>query len=232
MPRLIRTPEDIFREEHRDVYALEFNEVGHKLTKSLNAMEIWLTTHLPSSSAERIAPSVHLGWLWLEGVPSNLSMHFADGDLIKFFQKWLTPDGRSKDARFTCRFYSYNQWWIRHGHYMPLFDKPTLPGIAIWIETPYGILSHVLSNTTLIRHPSTVEDLWANACKKWPKLRALKLKNLRYGSVDKISADPLKWQLVWECPQKFLHDADKKGNWIAILDWLCLPSNTENNPLW
>lgn len=232
MRRVIRTPEDIFREEHRDVYAIEFIEDGLKLKEAMRAIEKWLTKKLPLSKAEKIAPSVHSGWLWLEGAPRNLSINFSDVDLIKFFEKWLTLDGQSKDPRFICRFYSYSQWWQKHGHYMPTLAKPSRPNVSLWIETPLGILSHVISDKGLSRHPSTVEDIWANACKKWPQLQQHKLKNLRHGNVDITSKNPVRWSLVWEAPYELWPDTSSKASWDSILDWLCLPENTPLNSLW
>lgn len=232
MQRVIRTPEDIFREEHRDVYALEFSEDGLKLKEAMRAMEKWLMKNLPLSNAEKIAPSVHSGWLWLEGAPRNLSINFSDGDLIKFFEKWLTLDGQSKDPSFICRFYSYTQWWEKHGHFMPTFEKPLKPNVSLWIETPLGILSHVITDEVLSRHPSTVEDLWANARKKWPQLESFRLKDLRNGSIDIMSINPIKWNLVWEAPKRLGPTDKNNASWNSILDWLCLPQDTPVNSLW
>lgn len=232
MTRRIRSPEDIFREERRDVYALEFTSKGAELQKAMSAMKQWLIKKMPRSSVELLAPSQHVGWLWLEGVPSNLSLTFGDGDLVKFFQHWLTADGQSKDARFICRFYSFRQWWEKHGHYMPTLAKPLAPNVSLWIESRLGILSHAVTGTDLTLHPSTVEDLWANACEKWPPLRSLQLENLRRGSVDKTSQNPIQWCLIWEAPYKSFPDPENHATWHSILEWLCLPPDTPTHSLW
>lgn len=232
MTRRIRTPEDIFREERRDVYALEFTQKGTELQKAMRAMAQWLGNQLPASLAEPMAPSQQDGWLWLEGVPSNLSLNFAEGDLVKFFQHWLTPNGQSKDPRFICRFYSYSQWWEQHGHYTPTLAKPLAPNVALWIESPLGILSHCVTDTDLTQHPSTVEDLWANACEKWPHLQGLKLVDLRRGSVDKTSQNPMRWCFIWEAPSTLCPDPDNPATWHSIMNWLCLPPDTPIHSLW
>jgi hypothetical protein len=111
MTTRVRTPEDIFREERRDVYALDFSQSKVDPATSIKQMQLWFAKHMPSSTLELLAPTEQSEWMWLEGRVTSLSVNFAEGDLLKFFQKWLTPKGRSRDRRFQSVFYSYRHWW-------------------------------------------------------------------------------------------------------------------------
>jgi hypothetical protein len=221
----VRFPEDIFREERRDVYALDFSDSKAGRTLSRKQMEMWLAEHLPASSVEMLAPSEHSGWIFLEGSPTGLSVDFADGDLLKFFKKWLTRGGISKDPRFKCVFYSYQHWWTHHGHFMPTLERPKETGVSVWIESPIGILSHTIVDARLSRHPSTPQNIWLNACEQWPQLRKLKLEQLSHGAVDQSPRTPGRWSLICDAPDKG-HSSNPK-TWKPLLKWLRLPANTE-----
>lgn len=221
----VRIPEDIFREERRDVYALDFSRSKTGPAHSMKLMELWLAKHLPASSVEMLAPSEHSRWIFLEGHLSSLSVDFADGDLLKFFKKWLTLDGRSKDPRFRSVFYSYQYWWIHHGHFVPTLGRPKEAGVSVWVESPIGILNHTIVDALLSRHPSTPQNIWLNACEQWPQLRKFKLEQLSHGAVDQSPRSPGRWSLICDGPDQ--ENSSDPKTWNPLLKWLRLPADTE-----
>lgn len=221
----VRIPEDIFREERRDVYALDFSKSKAGPVHSMRQMEIWLAKNLPASTVEMLAPSEHSEWIFLEGRPTSLSVHFSDGDLFKFFRKWLTPSGQSKDLRFQCIFYSYQNWWVHHGHFMPTLERPKKAGVSVWVESPIGILSHNIVDARLTRHPSTPKNIWLNACERWPQLKKIKLEQLSHGAVDQSPRIHGGWSLICDAPD--LKGSSNPKTWKPFLKWLRLPNDTE-----
>lgn len=232
MTTRVRTPEDIFREERRDVYALDFSQSKVDPATSIKQMQLWFAKHMPSSTLELLAPTEQSEWMWLEGRVTSLSVNFAEGDLLKFFKKWLTPKGRSRDRRFQSVFYSYRHWWEKNRHFIPTLDKPEKAGVCIWIESPIGILSHTLMDPKQTQHPSTPKDIWANACEQWPQLRAFKLEQLRHGVVDRIATRPVRWSFIWNAPAQLWEISSNPKGWKKMLQWLCLPPDTSVDSQW
>ena len=97
MPQFIRTPEDIFRAERRDVYALHFCETTSKaIQKTWQEMKAWFEQHMPDSPTEMMGPSEHSGWI--EGGPSALRIAAPHGPVTitcfrrqQWLQGWRTP---------------------------------------------------------------------------------------------------------------------------------------------
>ena len=228
MPQLIRTPEDIFRAEKRDVYALSFLEDSTSAIRTTWAeMEAWLRANLPNSPFETLAPSEHSGWIM--GGPLSLGIHFTDADLQRFSQIWETPDGQSRDPRFQCYQMPYQVWWQECGHFQPTLAQPDGPGVSIWIETPLGILSHVLTEESVDVHPGNEKTLWVNACAQWPQLQAYSFDDMNFGEVIRTPRDT-PWSLHWYAPVEFMHKHDhawRERHWRTVADWLCLPPDAD-----
>lgn len=226
MIQLIRTPEQIFRAERRDIYSLRFlQEREDDVRQTRQEMQAWFAKHMPDSRTELLAPSEHSGFI--EGGPIELRIAFTDADLQQFCQRWETPDGDSNDPRFQCYQYAYQSWWNKHGHYQPTLEQPNILGPSVWVETPLGILSHVLPIEQGNYHPATVRDIWANACEQWPELKTLDLDNLGHGQTL-WSEHVNKWLLLWNAPfHELCEVSDKPERWRKVADWLKLPADAE-----
>ena len=224
MPQLIRTPEDIFRAERRDVYALQFTQTNERdICRTRDEMQAWFAQHMPGSPTELLAPSEHSGFI--VGGPVGLRIAFTDDDLQRFCQRWETPDGQSIDPRFQCYQYPYDRWWAKRGHYVPTLDQPSSLGAALWVETPLGVVSHVLPAEH--NHPANVRDIWANACQQWPELQALDLEQLAYGKVV-YSTHRKQWLLLWNAPlSEDWSESEKPERWRTVVDWLRLPADAK-----
>jgi hypothetical protein len=231
MPHLIRSPEDIFRTEKRDVYCIFFNEETPEAIKvTWKEMENWFAKNLPNSPTETLAPSEHSGWIM--GGPLSLRVAFTDADLKTFTEQWETPDGKSIDPRFQCYLNPYQDWYDKYGCIAPTFEQPAAPGVAVWIETPMGILSHVFADEMADVHPAKAKDLWCNACLLWPQLQAYELDDLCFGYVYKRRAKFAgQWMLLWNQSYRPGESFDGK-DWTPILEWLRLPLNTETGSEW
>jgi hypothetical protein len=193
-------------------------------------MDAWFTLHMPNSPTETLAPSEHSGWIM--GGPNSLRIAFTDEDLKAFCAKWEDADGKSLDPRFQCCVTLYADWWKQYGHYSPTFLKPKKAGVSVWIETPLGILSHVITDTEITSHPATARDIWANACQQWPELQTLNLEDLRYGCVAQTPECTTPWTFMWNFPFRKSFQTPEKASWLPILDWLCLPPDTETGSEW
>lgn len=141
---LIRTPEDIFRAEGKDVYCLHFNQDdASQVAQTRSEMLDWLSQHLPGTRTELVGPSEHSGFLM--GGPAALRVDFSEQGLAVFCARWENPEtGLSLDPRFQCFLMPYADWLAEHGHFVPTLDKPGHVGLAVWIDTPLGVLTHVL----------------------------------------------------------------------------------------
>lgn len=227
MPMLIRTPEDIFRAEGKDVYFLHFHDWKEVDTadQTRQEMQDWFAEHLPGTRTELIAPSESSGYLM--GGPVSLRVDFSEQALAVFCARWEAPDtGKSLDPRFQCFVMPYAPWFAKHGHYVPTLDKPAHPGPAVWIDTPLGLLTHVLSPQEAEQspqHPAHYRDLWMHAVKLWPTLQALDADDLTYGRVSASDSEPSGWWVDYcESFRQPLDDARK----AEILAWLGLPADT------
>ena len=227
MPQFIRTPEDIFRAERRDVYALHFCETTSKaIQKTWQEMKAWFERHMPDSPTEMMGPSEHSGWI--EGGPSALRIAFTQADLQRFCDEWEYPDGSSKDPRFQCCLHPYQTWWDERGHYMPTLQRPASPGVSVWIESPLGMLCHVLTDDKATSHPASARDLWANACQQWPELQKVELHDIAHGQVLHLK-DRRHWLMLWNdsFANMMSHQRKTEADWRRLADWLRLPQDAE-----
>ncbi len=231
MPQRIRTPEEIFRSERRDIYTLEFQaKTSAELQKTFKEMQDWFNQNTPDSPTEMLAPSEHSGWI--VGGPMSLRIAFTPADLEIFCKRWENTDGGSLDPRFQCSLHPYVDWWEKHGRYMPTLARPEGLGVSVWIETSLGILSHVLPDPEANYHPAKAADLWANACQQWPELKAQSLDDLRYGCVVRTVAPTAPWLLLWNAPYTMLRNLRNDECWRAVADWLRLPADTDIGSEW
>ena len=226
MPMLIRIPEDIFRAEGKDVYCLHFKQDDAlQVEKTRSEMQDWLSQHLPGTRTELMGPSENSGFVM--GGPVALRVDFSEQGLEAFCARWENPEtGESLDPRFQCYLMPYADWLAEHGHFVPTLDKPEHVGPAVWIDTPLGVLTHVLPPEQAAQaaaHPAYYRDLWMHAVKLWPALQALDVHKLVHGRVLFWAHDPSAWWVEYADDfEQPLQDARKR----EILAWLGLPADT------
>lgn len=224
MIQRIRTPEDIFRTEKKDVYALRFHQDNPaQKEQTLAEMQSWLQLNMPKSLTEILGPSEHSGWV--EGGPTMLRIDFQQEDLETFLKTWENPDGMSKDPRFQCCLLSYDEWYLEYGRYFPTLESPTSPGVALWVETPLGTISHVIANPDLKHHPTNYENFWMHARKLWVDLENSELTDHHYGSVI-YSPQRNEYTLLWNAAVGS-EPSNKVERWLKIAQWLRLPPSSK-----
>lgn len=114
MPRLIRTPEEILREEKRDLYYVEFSSVDGIFDERENPpgraeLIAWLEKHAPQCQIEPLGPSERSGWI-VGGIHGRIRVDFDAEGLAEFCRVWENPDGMSNDPRFQCMLIRYVDW--------------------------------------------------------------------------------------------------------------------------
>lgn len=188
---LIRTPEDIFRAEKKDLYVVyATKEKGGNA--GLEMIRRWVQHRLPGTKMEKMAPSEHSGFL--SGGPVGLRIDFTEEGLREFSAEWEDESGASKDSRFQCYLYPYETWYQGHGRYVPTLDKPSRPGKAVWWYTPEGFVYHQLARDEeqlpdedrqgSHYHPASPSDIWMHAVELWPeKFGGLDKDTLTYGRI-------------------------------------------------
>ncbi|PVE40987.1 hypothetical protein [Limnohabitans planktonicus] len=227
MTMLIRSPEDIFRAEGKDVYFLHFHgwQEVDKAEQTRQEMQDWFAQNLPCTRTELIAPSEASGFVM--GGPVGLRIDFSEQGLAAFCERWEEPaTGKSLDPRFQCFLMPYANWFAKHGHFVPTLNKPEHVGPAVWIDTPLGLLTHVLSPQVAKQtpeHPAHYLDLWMHAVKLWPALQALDADALTYGRVLSSPEEPSGWWVMYSDVYSTSFDAVRKAE---VLAWLGLPADT------
>lgn len=224
MPQLIRTPEELFRDEGKDIYLIQFED---QESESLARNEIltWLRAHLPDSRVESLAPSENSGWIC--GYFGTLRVDFSEPDLATFCERWETPAGKSLDPRFQCYQMLYSTWHDKVARYTPAFDRPKSIGLTKWWDTPRGIVYHQISldqarKEDLNRHPCLHRDLWFNAVQADPLLAQIDPDGLPYGDI--LQDEGGQWILAYAESYRSELSDQRKGE---ILAWFSLPADTK-----
>lgn len=225
MIQRIRTPEDIFRTEKKDVYALRFHQdKPAQKEQTLAEMQRWFHLNMPQSPTEILGPSEHSNWL--EGGPTMLRIDFWQGDLERFLETWETRDGLTKDPRFQCCLLSYDEWLQEYSGYIPTLERPSSPGVALWIETPLGTISHVdTTSPRLKHHPTNYETFWMHAREIWAELENSEITDHHYGSVI-YSPQRDEYTLLWNAAVGS-EPSNQDERWLKIAQWLRLPPSSK-----
>lgn len=226
MPLIIRTPEQIFREEGKDVYFVRFFDLGgdRDLLDSVNQKSQasedfcrWMKKHLPHVRVERLAPSEKSGWL--EGYFGDIRVDFSDEDLVTFCAHWEDEHGESKDARLRCFVMQYQTWFVQHGNCIPTRERPTKISTTVWWETPIGFIYY---QTDKAKPIASHLDIWMHAIKLWPELALLESRKLTHGLIFKSQDD--KWEVVIT-DSPFSKDRFSRDE--ELLEWFNLPENIQ-----
>ncbi|MFC0349244.1 hypothetical protein [Undibacterium danionis] len=232
MPLLIRTPDQIFREEAKDIYFIRFfdinkeNGFGHGIDEQSPAsseFRQWLKTHLPHVKVERMAPSERSGWI--EGYFGDIRVDFSDEDLAKFCAHWEDEKGESNDARLRCFIMGYKAWFAEHGKCIPTRERPTKLRTTTWWDTPIGFIYY---QSEADHAPAEPRDVWMHALKLWPELSSLKLDDLlnpdklTHGVIFKAEND--KWMAMFsDAPFSEYHFSRESD----LREWFMLPDDAE-----
>jgi hypothetical protein len=106
MPQDIRTPEEIFRAERKDLYIIRFKpeEEMKWLPNPPGRKELlaWFTSNLPSVRIEPLAPSEQSGIL--SGYDGSIRVDFDQDSLAAYSAHWEDAEGASVDSRWQCDF--------------------------------------------------------------------------------------------------------------------------------
>jgi hypothetical protein len=239
MPVLLRTPEDIFRAEKKDLYVIHDEkewagfESLEKVIKGkvslpagdwdksgLDFIKKWIEDKLPGTWMETIGPSEHSGFL--AGGPTGLRVDFTAEGLERFVAQWEDGSGKSLDPRFQCYIYPYERWYRRHGRFVPTRARPVGLGKTVWWYTPEGFIHHQLSSEDELAlgmekqsfgvHPANPLDVWMRAVESWPK---------EFGGLDrgKLTYGYIFWDRLEDS-----WGGSQVTPWGEPEDALCIPS--------
>lgn len=229
MPMLVRTPEDIFRAEKKDLYVLHSNEKVDRDAPGLLMVKEWVNTHLRGTKMELLAPSEHSGII-SGGIGKMVRIDFTPEGLEAFCDRWEKNDA-SVDPRFQCFIYPYDKWWNEHGRFVPTDVPPQKPGIAVWWYTPIGFIHHTLDAAEAAQldvksHPASPSDIWAHAADIWPALKSVDPEHLTQGKIHWSKSSSVHWVTRYE--PFFAPDEHKQiPTAQQVLSWFGLPESTQ-----
>lgn len=235
MPQLIRTPEQVFREESKDIYLIHFRNRKGINSPAGREIQAWLHTNLPHTRIELLAPSEDSGYLSGNSGVCNLRVDFSEADLATFCARWETPEGKSVDRRFQCFLMPYQAWFEKHGHFVPTKERPTALGLTLWWDTPTGIIHQQISKEDAVTrhlksHPGTPADLWMHAVRLWPELASVDPSRLTRGWIESAEPDEagdVTWSLIIDSPHSDTEDDSAKAR-----EWFGLPEGTVVQGYW
>ena len=228
MPQLIRTPEDIFRSEAKDIYFIAIKDDKGQESPAWGEIQEWLKTNLPNSRVEMMAPSEQSGWI--SGYFGELRVDFSEADLAAFCARWENADGGSLDPRFQCYYMPYQPWFEKISQYAPTIERPAEAGLARWWDTPIGFVYHQISleeaaQKELTRHPGNARDLWFNFSRLMPELASLNPSELTHGDICKNSDG--RWMVIYSNDVFSDQDRFTTERQNALRDWFRLPADAE-----
>ena len=187
MPQIIRTPEDVFRAEGKDIYVVCFkDEAGGGAKQAEIDLIAWVEANLPGTPIERLGVSEKSGWI--SGGFMGLRIDFSEEGLKRFCDRWEDAEGNSLDKRLQCFLLPYKTWLEEQGRYIPTRDQPEGPGLTLWVDTPFGFLYHQIPAEDAEKlkrqcHPASPRDLFWHAQKLWPELDGVDIGELTYGNI-------------------------------------------------
>lgn len=226
MPMLVRTPEDIFRAEKKDIHAIHNLEGTPSNESGMMLIAKWLKENLPETKTELLAPSENSGFV-VGGINGTLRVDFTSTGLQMFCDRWEKNEA-SVDPRFQCYLHPYLKWFEAHGQFVPTMVKPTELGFSVWWHTPVGFIYHKITLQEaeakgLRAHPANPQDLWMHMAELLPEVAALKTGDLTYGSIGR-DIERGTWYALYTPPFVWSHRPKfKPPTPTQIRDWFCLP---------
>ena len=237
MPMLVRTPEEIFRAEKKDLCILISQEGSDqerfsgraKTPEGLRMIQAWIKDQLPDVKQELLAPSEYSGMI-CGGIGDQVRVDFSPEQLKTFCDRWEVND-TSTDSRFQCFIAPYKKWHEEHGRFVPTQDQPTVVGVTVWWYTPIGFIHHQLSAEHLDEnawnpHPANHHDIWAHAVHLWPTLAELDTDDLCYGGIQQ-NRESMTWTAIYTPPLWKGKPKTFQPSEPQIRDWFHLPEDTE-----
>ena len=225
MPELIRTPEQIFREEGKDIYFIKFSD---RHSPARMEMLNWLSETMPGARVESLGPSEYSGVI--EGYFGDLRIDFSESDLAKYCARWEDAAGKSLDPRFQCWCNTYQTWLDEVTSFILTNERPSGPGLTIWWDTPLGFVYNQISLKTAAkhkqgRHPGNPRDIWFNATRNWPQLASLDPDKLAYGDIFKDSDGH--WKVIYTNDGSTKSYKAFEHRQKDLIKWFRLPADTE-----
>ncbi len=224
MPMLIRTPEQILREERKDLYVIHSTE-GEK-RPGLAMIREWIRENLPGTRTELLGPSEYSG-IAVGGIGDKLRVDFTLEGLKQFCVRWEDEQGGSIDKRFQCYLYPYDSWYQEHGRFIPTADCPQGIGATVWWYTSKGFIYHQLSEEEAKRydgrHPANERDIWFHVADLWPELAVSSCEEMTYGRIGRPGG---KWHVVYVPPAPFA-ESPLIPTVAQIREWFQLPDDVE-----
>lgn len=230
MPMIVRTPEDIFRAEKKDFYAIH-NLEGDDSPDSSGIVMIaqWIKDNLPATKTELLGPSESSGWI-SGGMDGSFRVDFAPEGLERFCDRW-EANGESVDPRFQCFIHPYQKWFEEHGQYVPSTERPQEAGLTIWVHTPKGFLYHQIGLAQaqalqILAHPANHKDIWMHVSDIWPDMADLGFYGMATGSTQLGTSGQIERMFytlpVWERIQGYQPPALEE-----IRAWFSIPDGVE-----
>lgn len=102
MPQLVRTLNQIMREERKDAYFVHFlgqSRWSDEDAKSRERLLVWLRENLPGTRIETICPD---GIAGVDPRQADIRIDVDQAGLARFCARWEEPDGTSLDPHFQC----------------------------------------------------------------------------------------------------------------------------------
>lgn len=194
MPTRVRTPEDVFRAEKKDLYILRSMEARCRSAPGLKMIQGWIKQNLPGTHMELLGPSEKSGVI-LGGIGRDVWVDFSAEGLATFCARWEIGD-QSVDPRFQCFALLYEPWFRAHGRFIPTRDQPIGIAPTLWWYTPLGFIHHQLPETDrqgVDSHPASVYDILNSAKELWPELKDIEPCAMSHGRIICSSDSKKRW---------------------------------------
>jgi hypothetical protein len=134
MPQIISTPEQWFRTQGCDFFAIGLSEGVKKIPAELKA---WFKQYLPHRSLTPIGTSEHSGWI--TGGPIMYRFVMDENDMKAFCDRWEDRSGKSLDPRWQCYQCRYQDWLVKFDRIQTMASIPPAGTTCRWLLCNAGV---------------------------------------------------------------------------------------------
>jgi hypothetical protein len=134
MPQRISTPEEWFRTQACDFFAIGLAKGVKEVPAELKE---WFKQHLPHRSLTPIGPSEHSGWIC--GGPVMYQVAMDENDLKAFCERWEDRSGKSLDPRWQCYQCCYWDWLVKFDRIQTMAGVPPAGTTCRWLLCNAGV---------------------------------------------------------------------------------------------